>query len=504
MWLERAVEAARTEAANRPRTKPAPAAITTLTSIADMPDVQPMPPVATVVAPTVAAASQLAQKAKTKVSAPSAAVTSSRVPAAASTATTEARLQRQKETAAKVAALLKGDASTAEVAPVLDDAAPLESDAITAATATSAPVTPSPAVAPPPLSVVASVSPPRLAQLKEPRAQPVARATPVRAPTSTPKKTPSSSSSSSSAAATKLTPSTPTMSPAEIAAKVAALLEGRPMLESSPTPTPTPDVSQQINSEDVADSATPEEIDAIDATPQPLPAVAVSAAAPLASNPPPIKRSHMHPNDLRTALSSLAGRFDAAGANRVVAEYERLGGKLGIASLTAWLDCFKRSNDWLGAERVWTRMQQLQPRPLVGTYRALMQVYMRTGDPAQVAKIDPLYEQMLQLCHKRMLASDFKQLIKMALQCDLPEQVRKWADRALAAGLQLDEETMLRVEEARQMEADNAAKIAAAAAAAAPTPTAKPIAATSAPSLAVSTVERAQAKPERTPVLKPA
>jgi pentatricopeptide repeat protein len=60
----------------------------------------------------------------------------------------------------------------------------------------------------------------------------------------------------------------------------------------------------------------------------------------------------------------------------------------------AWLSCFTRRCDCAGAEDAWRRMQQRGIAFDCDLYCKMLQIYIGSGEAAQLAKAEPLYAQM--------------------------------------------------------------------------------------------------------------
>jgi pentatricopeptide repeat protein len=134
-----------------------------------------------------------------------------------------------------------------------------------------------------------------------------------------------------------------------------------------------------------------------------------------------------------------------AGAERLVAEAEASGTQINARIATSWLACYGLNGEWRGAERVWHRMAELNIAPDAASYCALMRAYTGNGEAEQLAKIEPLYTEMINGSGPagaalQFSAGHFERLIRTALRCRLAAEARKWAERAKAVGLweQLD------------------------------------------------------------------
>ena len=128
-----------------------------------------------------------------------------------------------------------------------------------------------------------------------------------------------------------------------------------------------------------------------------------------------------------------------------MAEAEATGTQIDVWIINAWLNCFERRGEWRGAETVWRRMAELGIAPDGYSHCALIQVYLSSGKAEQLAKIEPLYAEMISGSGPagrplQFSVRDLERLINTAHRCRLAAEVRKWAERATTAGVwdQLD------------------------------------------------------------------
>jgi pentatricopeptide repeat protein len=151
-----------------------------------------------------------------------------------------------------------------------------------------------------------------------------------------------------------------------------------------------------------------------------------------------------NPRAFVAALNALSRSESSADAEALVAEYDALRVPWSVQTFNAWLGCYEMRGEWEAAEAAWSRLPSLGIAPSAVSYRKLMQVLIADGSYDQLAKIEPLYQQMTGVgkdgadaTHRplRFSSHDYAMIIKTALRCGLGAEAHKWAQRARTEGL---------------------------------------------------------------------